>query len=181
MPLITLDNVDGIVVNAAGQAVAIQLSNGQQTPIGSGQILGTATNDNAVAGNVGELITGILASGNAVTLTTATAANVVSMSLTPGDWEIEGVADFLPAASTSISVMQQGASTTSATFAGQDTFTTEVNGSGGIVPGAVTISSVIPTQRLSIAATTTVYLVAQATFTVAGMTVYGSIRARRVR
>jgi hypothetical protein len=38
-----------------------------------------------------------------------------------------------------------------------------------------------PVVRLSLAATTTVYLVSRATFTVSTLKAYGTIRARRVR
>lgn len=58
------------------------------TPTGlfiAGQIPGTATNDNAAPGMVGEVISGA-ASGFA--LTTATASSITNIILTPGDWEV---------------------------------------------------------------------------------------------
>lgn len=149
-------------------------------------IQGTSTNDNALTGDVGELITATVASGSAVSLTSTTAANITSISLTAGDWDIDGQIDFAPAATTSITQLNVGISLTSATLASQaggsglgtdPTFT--VNQAANVPAALVAVAS--GTVRLSIAATTTVYLVGQATFSVSTMTGYGTIRARRVR
>ena len=151
-----------------------------------GQLVGTGTNDNASAGNVGEYIQSTVASGSAVTLTTATGNNVTSISLTAGDWDLDGQVDFSPAATTSVTQLNSSISLTSATLSPQ------AGGSGLGPDGTTTINqpAEVPTAliclptfttRLSIAATTTVFLVAQANFTVAAMTAYGTIRARRIR
>jgi len=58
---------------------------------------GTNTNDNAAAGQVGEFVSQTVLSGSAVSLTTGTAANVTSISLTAGDWDVEGVVLTAPA------------------------------------------------------------------------------------
>lgn len=149
-------------------------------------IQGTPTNDNALAGDIGEYISSTVASGSAVSLTTATPANVTSISLTAGDWDIDGTIDYTPGATTSITVLNAAVSLTT------NTLSTQPGGSGlgsdpltvltqaAAVPnGTVTVSS--PTVRLSINQTTTVYLVASGTFTVSTLAAYGTIRARRVR
>jgi hypothetical protein len=51
----------------------------------AGQLLATATNDNASAGNVGEIISATATSSN---LTSGSPANVTSVTLTPGDWDV---------------------------------------------------------------------------------------------
>ena len=148
-------------------------------------ILGTTSNDSATAGQVGEIITATVASGAAVALTTATPANVTSISLTAGDWDVAGLIDFNPAATTSITQLNTSISLTTATLG------TQPGGSGlGADPTTIfTQAASVPNGvigldagpvRVSIAATTTVYLVAQGTFTVSTMTAYGTIRARRV-
>lgn len=139
---------------------------------------GTATNDSAAAGDVGELLTATAAPA-AVALTTATQANVTSVSLTAGDWEVSGEVNYTPAGTTSITVIGQGVSTTSATLGAQDTYSQDAFAAN--VPGAIVITKIAPTIRISLAATTTVYLVARATFTVAALSAGGTIRARRVR
>ena len=146
---------------------------------GTSPVVGTVTNDNAVAGRVGEELKTVLASGSAVSLTTNTTANVTSVSLTAGDWEVSGVVDFTPGATTSLTQRTAGVSTTSATLGAQDSMSqTSVAAN---VPGANVISQVTPNVRISVAVTTPVYLVARALFTVSTLTAYGSIRARRVR
>ena len=146
---------------------------------GTSPVVGTVTNDNAVAGRVGEELKTVLASGSAVSLTTNTTANVTSVSLTAGDWEVSGVVDFTPGATTSLTQRTAGVSTTSATLGAQDSMSqTSVAAN---VPGANVISQVTPNVRISVAVTTPVYLVARALFTVSTLAAYGSIRARRVR
>jgi hypothetical protein len=49
------------------------------------------------------------------------------------------------------------------------------------VPGVVTTGQAVPQTRLSLSATTTIYLVAQATFTVSTAAAWGQIFARRRR
>lgn len=141
--------------------------------------LGTTTNDAAIAGGVGELLSGTVATGASVSLTTATAANITSVSLTAGDWDVTSVVDYNPGATTSITQLSQGVSSTTATLGAQDTFSqTSVAAN---VPGANVIALPTPVTRISLAATTTIYLVAKATFTVSTLTAFGTIRARRVR
>jgi hypothetical protein len=137
------------------------------------------------ASDLGTLVTSSIPSGSAVSLTTATPANVTSITLSPGDWDISGVLDFNPAATTSVTNVTASVSLTSATLSGQ----TGGNGLGtdptmawnqaASVPAGV-MALEVPAVRLSITKTTTVYLVAQATFTVSTMTAYGTIRANRV-
>lgn len=153
----------------------------------TGQVRGTQTNDNAAAGNVGEYITATVAAGAAVGLTTATTANVTSISLTAGDWDVSCTLDLTPAATTSITVMTGGISTTSATLTGQP-------GGGGLgtdpqitwtqpatVPAAGPVAIDMPPCRVSLAATTTIFFVTNCTFTVSTLAAYGTIRARRMR
>ncbi|HEY6019562.1 MAG TPA: hypothetical protein VIY48_06565, partial [Candidatus Paceibacterota bacterium] len=87
-------------------------------------IKGTSTNDNAIAGDVGELITSTVASASGVSLTSTTAANVTSISLTAGDWDVDGTVDFNLAASTSVTVLSASISLTTGTLG------TQAGGSG---------------------------------------------------
>lgn len=153
----------------------------------SNLVVGTKTNDNALAGNLGEFVTSTVPVGSAVTLTTATTANVTSISLTAGDWDIEGVVDFALAGTTSITTLIAGISLTSATLApqagggGLGTDPTASYTTAAQVPGNGNMSLETSTVRLSIATTTTVFLVTQATFSVSTCAAFGTIRARRVR
>lgn len=158
---------------------------GMASVVGANQIIGTATNNSAPAGALGEFVTATVASGAAVSVTNATGANVTSISLTAGDWDVSGQVDFILAGVTA-TLFQSAISIVSATLP------TQPGGSGlGTdpllgVPLLTTILSATYEQalgpvRLLLSATTTVYLVAQAAFSVGTLTGYGTIRARRVR
>jgi hypothetical protein len=130
-----------------------------------------------VDGAIGAYVAGGIASAAAVSLTTATPANVTSISLTAGDWDVYGTVDYTPGATTSISILQQGISTTTGAFAEADTYT--MQSMAAEVPGANQIANPTPVVRLNLTATTTVYLVTSATFTLSTLAAYGRIRARR--
>lgn len=142
--------------------------------------LGSVDASAVKAGYIGEILSSTVASASAVSLTTNTAANVTSLTLTPGDWDITAVADFQFAASTSYTALQAGLSTTSQTLGSQDTFKT-IATAANVPTAAFDPNLVVPIMRLSVAANTTVYLVAKAVFTVSTLKAYGSIRALRVR
>lgn len=158
------DNMNGVVSLQRSGGVAVQ---------------GTNTNDNASASYVGEYVSSTVASGSAVGLSTSTTANITSISLTAGDWDIRTNIIMNPAGSTTTTFIEGGWNTTSATLPtrglGRSAFDNR-GSSAGVVLGLNTGSS-----RLSINATTTVYLVIQAGFGVSTMSAYGIIEARRVR
>jgi hypothetical protein len=140
-------------------------------------IAGTATNDSASAGVVGEYVSSLIAVGSAVSLTTATAANVTSISLTAGDWDVAGVVNFSETTAT-VSARTAGISTTSATL--------PTDGSEGYCGVQSTVTSetnsiALTRKRITISGTTTVYLVGQATFSAGTAAGFGTINARRVR
>lgn len=114
-----------------------------------------------------------------ITLTTATASNVAALSLPAGDWDLRATTGFN---STGSSTQFIGAiNTTSATFP-----TAPGNGAYAVYTASTGASSpnyIFPIGfvRISIASTTTVYLVAQATFSTGADTAFGFIGARRVR
>lgn len=127
---------------------------------------------------VGDIITSVIASGSAVSLTTATAANVTSISLPAGDWDVSGVVDFHPGSTTTTTYLQGGISSTSATLGAQDSFFSDTH---AIATTSIDAAKVVPTVRLSLSTTTTVYLVAKAGFATSTLTAYGTIRASRVK
>lgn len=141
-------------------------------------IIGTTAADNANAGSVGEFISASVGSGVPVPLTTAIAANVTSISLTPGDWDVSGDIGFLAQPTTVSSGFSGSISTSSATMqdavsGGQFSYPYTVTGANTVSPTG--------TVRITLTSTTTVFLVARASFTTSTLTSYGIIRARRVR
>lgn len=148
-------------------------------------VVGVTTNSNAAAGLVGEFITATVAVGAAVGLTTATPANVGSISLTPGDWDVNGVVGFNLTGATA-TLFQSGPSLTTAVLP------TQPGGSGLGTDALASDPSTLVTAtgvftiggnyvRISLAATTTIFLVASATFSAGTAAAFGTIRARRVR
>lgn len=149
----------------------------------NGQRIGTATNDAAAAGNVGEYVESVVLSGAAVALVTATGKTITSISLQPGDWDIDGVAVLFPANTTNVTQL-------AASISGSTNNTDTTPGryaeppfpsTGFVYNGTKAPHIPLPTQRVSISVATTYYLVALAAFTVAGVSAFGTIRARRVR
>jgi hypothetical protein len=128
----------------------------------------------------GEYSSSTVASGAAVALTTATPANVTSLSLTAGTWDISGTVSFTPAVTTSITNLQGGVNSTSATLPGAITGGQFGHFQTATVPGAVNPAYSTGTRRLILTVTTTVYLVAQAAFTVSTCGAFGILAARRV-
>jgi hypothetical protein len=160
---------------AKGTTTLTQIA--QFSPDSGGFILGTNTNDSASAGMIGEYISG---SASIVSMTTATPVTITSVSLTAGDWDVEGTLQYNAAAGTLMTDAKAGINTTT------NVLPTAITAGGYVAidaPAAAGVGHTLQTghQRVSIAATTTVYLVGQATFTVSTMTGSGFIRARRAR
>jgi hypothetical protein len=136
-------------------------------------------------GQVGEFITSTVPAGSAVSLTTATTANMTSISLTAGDWDVNVQTNFNVAGGTVVDV-RMGPSPTSASLAtqpangvvGTDALVISPLGLAGAT-GVYTLGNI--DVRVSTASTVTIFATAQANFSVGTVSVYGTIRARRVR
>lgn len=143
-------------------------------------IVGTTTNNNAAAGSVGEFISTNVPTGTPVSLTSGVPANVASISLTPGDWDVSGNIGFLPGGTTTTSLVIGAIGSVSATLP-----TTPAGGGYTALPYSAPAGAgiVIPVgrTRVSVAVTTTIYLITQVTFAVSTNAAYGFIGARRVR
>jgi hypothetical protein len=141
-------------------------------------IVGTTTNDSAASGKVGEYISA--SATNVSTSASATYTNIASVSLTAGDWDVSGVCDNYANTATvsGISAMALSA------FSGNTT-TDHVNGDNQIfivAPAAGNdTSGCIPTWRVSLASTTTIYVKGYATYSAGQAKLFGRISARRVR
>lgn len=154
--------------------------NGGGSP--AGQLPGTTTNDSASAGNVGEYLTTSVASGSAVSLTTATPANVTSVVLTAGDWDCRGQISRTFTATTSYTQLSASLSTTTATIGSPALGTQVFIAHSANVPGTtVGPSSLIGPSRFSLAAGATVFLVASDIFSASTNAGFGYVACRRVR
>jgi len=145
----------------------------------AGGLIGTPTADNAIAGAVGEYIESIVLLAAAVNLATGVTANVTSINLTDGDWDIEGVISFHGDGTTNINDVKVGTNNASAAFGGVGTYQSDYLTI--VVAAGIDATYIAPKHRFSLAAPATVYLVALAHFTISTCTAYGKISARRVR
>lgn len=163
------------VSNSTG---AVTITNGLVASQTAG-IVGTTTSNNANAGSVGEYLESFTL---ATSLTTGNLANLASISLTAGDWDVTGIASFVPAGSTITVVTLAGINTVSTTakvISGAFQNIAEIWPAQNTPVGTMNLTA--PVTRISLAATTTVYLVGQANFSTSTMTANGYLRARRVR
>jgi hypothetical protein len=160
---------------AAGQVVAGGGAGAAPTTIANGQLPATATNDSAAAGKVGEFISSVIPSASAVTLTNNIIVNLTSLSLTAGDWSVDGNLVFQYTGTVTFS---EGEVTTISVSMGDP----DVNVSyAGFPHSANFIAFATGAARFSIASTTSIYLTCRGLFSTGAGHAYGVLRARRVR
>lgn len=186
----TATSINKVTITAPATSATLTIANGTtltettSTSVGQGQYLGTATNDNAAAGNIGEFISSSIPLGSAVNLTSATAQDITSVTLTAGDWDCWGNLAFHPGASTVTTLLQGWINTTSATAPthpnGGGEFRS-ASGSGGFLTTSDAYVYPVGFMRLSLASTTTVYLSVQTSFTTSTLSGYGFLGCRRAR
>lgn len=148
------------------------------------QYPGTPTNDNATAGCIGEYVESVIPSGSAVSLVNATPKNLTSISLTAGDWDVDVNANFLGTSSTTVVYLGAGISLTTGTVDqtnGRFVVMPFFNGAAYNFVPALIVGMPVPPVRISLSTTTTVFAVAQAGFGGSTQSVFGILRARRVR
>jgi hypothetical protein len=147
---------------------------------GKNDIAGTTTNDNAPAGYIGEYVSSIITSP--ASLSNNTNANLTTISLTPGDWDVWAEVQFLGAASTTMRLIECGINTASGSITTQPGFF----GSIGASDSTIWVSNVQTTvkcgpTRVTLTGTTTYYINALAQFGTSTCTMQGGIFARRAR
>jgi hypothetical protein len=151
---------------------------GAITPSQTAGIVGTTTNNNANVGSVGEVAASVVTSPGS-SIANNTASNITSISLTAGDWDVWGNIYLVPAGSTVVTQQRGTITTTSATigtYGDPGSFLSPIT-----LPAGNALTESIGPVRLSLASTTTVYLVQQTTFTTSTCTAFGQISARRRR
>lgn len=159
-----------------GGAFSFRGSPGFPSPM-SGPTQGVTDGSDAAPGMVGEIITASLAAASAVTLSNGTAKTVISIALTPGDWDVDAKVNHLLAGVTSTKF--QGSISAADNTLGPADCT-------AILPMITTllsdtVSQVAPNCRVSTNANETLYLVAQMAFALGTCKAYGYITARRRR
>lgn len=134
----------------------------------------TALSALAVGGNYLE---SRIAVGSAVALTNNVAANLTSLELTAGTWDISAIGVYLPAAATVVGNIILALNTTSATLPAtyQDTRVQNVYPAAFTPVAELMLTTAI--VRVTPGSTTTYYAVARAGFSTDTLSVYGVLRA----
>ena len=163
---------------SVGQNLIVSSSAVVSGSITSNGMVGTQTNDNANVGNIGERVVafanGVYAAGNGVM------QDVASIMLTPGDWDVSANGTELFMGGGTYTEWDIGISVSQGnTWSG---LTTGDNVAGASGSSSANNSSIaIPTYRMSLSSTTTVYLKFISTYSGNAPRLYGRISARRVR
>lgn len=146
--------------------------------------LGTTTNDNAATGYVGEYVSSTVLIGAAVAMTTGSSQDITSISLTAGDWDVYGTAAVTTLSGfPSVTLITGWISTTSNVEAadpneGAKAILSQSNAGAGDNSFAE-LSGL--RKRVTLSATTTIYLGIRGAFLGGSIGRYGFIGARRVR
>lgn len=174
----TTDTLTNKTFNSAGTGNVLQVSG---VTVSAGQYPGEPTTGSATAGNVGELIVSNILAVSAVALTSGTPANIATITLTAGDWDIEAMACFTGGATTTVTALRASISTTSATenLASPNFAAIHFNGSTALA--TFDQGFAIARNRVSISGNTQYWLVSRGQFATSTCSGYGQIRARRVR
>ena len=146
------------------------------------QAPGTATNDSATAGNLGEEIQSAV-SGRITGLTSGSVFNITSILLTPGDWDVDGSVGISSATGTTVASFSGAISTANNSLPTLGQYGTAAWTGSGQINGifGVTIQLATSKLRVSIAAPTTYYLNCSQFFSGGTAGGFGNIVARRVR
>lgn len=171
-------NLRSMLTDETGTGAAVFAGSPQIT---TPDVIGRTNGGNSNAGSVGEYFSSVIASGSAVALTSTIGANLTSLALPAGDFDVWVQSIFTPGATTNITQLAASISTVSATLSlTGDSLGIIAYGSGGVAPGAVFTGGAPVQKRISLAAPTTIYAVVQATFSVSTLSAWGSLQARRV-
>lgn len=173
-----LDNITGF----SSTGILERTGAGAYTFIANGQLPATATNNNAIAGNVGEYVSSIILAAGEVNINAV--ANITSISLTAGDWDVWGEPwfDNQTGSATVSGTVKFGVTPTSAVIPptpGDNLSKMTIDATFLITSSNIAVG-IIPC-RASLASTTTYFLVGQATVSAGTAFAYGKLCARRVR
>lgn len=159
------------------QAGCPPLSGGNSCSSG---IRGTVTNDSAAAGNVGEYIESVVGVTNVPTSTQF--GDLTSIVLTAGDWDVQAllhaVVNGASWALISIGVSTHSGNDQTGLVVGSNSFQ-NVFSATSTQPQQVPLY--INSYRVSLSATTTIYLKFSSTYSGGTPVCYGRLSARRVR
>jgi len=153
---------------------------------GSTNLVGTVLNDVPLAGRVGEVVQTNTTYASAITLTSATSANVAALTLPAGDWDVTSECTYT---SKALTVTVASAYTTTAISTVSATL--QANSATDaywliyryldLSTKVLNDTACIPKYRYSTTSSSTIYLVANVTYSGNTLYAWGNMVARRVR
>lgn len=171
----------GNVFKINGTTISANTGTGSNVLNTSPNLVGSSTNDAAAAGSIGETISQNVLTASGTALTTSTPANVATITLTAGDWDIEAQVYFSGGAATTVTGLRASISTTSNTESTASPNFTGSSFSGTTAFATFDVGFSIARTRVSLSGSQQYWLVANAAFGVSTCKSYGQLRARRVR
>ena len=175
-----LSSTGSAIVTGSGTLVTYQgnqcLNGGVKNTVTAtaGTIFGSIVGTSGIAPTTGFLGEQVRSTATSAALTSTVAANITSISLTAGVWDVSALAQCQP--SVSATAINLGISANTASFTGV------VFGDSGIQsgpPASILVSVSIPSFRLTLTTTTTYFLVVAVSFS-GTATATGRISATRV-
>lgn len=164
-------------VNGAGGVVdTVQDIRPTASPTFSG-LVGSTAGKNAASGNLGEFVSSAVAIGSSVGLKSGLTAKVASVTLSAGDWDVEGSINFITSNPTAHQ-LEGGVSAKTSTMPtdGSEVYSFVQASSSAAICGIT-----VPRKRVNVSSVTTVYLVAKCDFPAGSASAFGQISARRAR
>jgi len=168
-----------IGVIALSLASLLAHADGISGTVQTNKIKGTTTNNSANAGFIGEYVESVVQNVSAGT--TSTWTDTTSISLTPGDWDVD-IGYYVYANGATVTLNIFGVSSTSGTtFPSNQIGSNQSYCSPDSISGTSQCTGSVVRYRISVASTTTYYLKTLSVYTVATPKIYARISARRVR
>lgn len=146
-------------------------------------IIGTTTNDSAAAGSVGEEITSAVLYASRQSATSGAGQDITSITLTAGDWDVQGSVSYDGAVSTVVAYTLTYFTTVSQTPPDRS-YVIGAKYPAGYTPfDTYSVATSLPFRTFHVAngATLIVYLDGIINFSVSTANMCGTITARRVR
>ena len=158
-----------------------QKADGTAVVATTASLVASATNDAATAGDLGELLSSDIVLGSPVALTNATAANITSITLTPGDWDVWASVGLTGGGTTTISYWLASISETSATSNANNNRSMRISPRSDSLAQISSMLLAIAGGRISVASNTPIYLVFDVGFATSTCSGFGILQARRRR
>ena len=178
---IRFDGIGGATIQQSALIIADTTGGLSRSGNGGIPLQGTNTNQTTAAGDVGQILSAEVASGSAVSLTNGITADITSLSLTAGNWLVFCAPKLKGTGTTTVQYFACGLSATSATLPSEPYRFDNCFVANAVIFTVDTDHTVTgPGLFLSLASTTTYYMVVNSTFGVSTLKGWGTLYAVRL-